>query len=369
MRQFTYTYSSEMFCSHGLCTFVPQAKFFHPTMGFTEFHGPGLFQDLDHLGYSKKFTDFFKGAISFRHSVKIFFPEIKKGLIFLDKLKYRAVSKNENPILNYEIVKDDKYEDYIEIKDHLVEFEVIVSADFGKKISPEELVEIVCERMEFLLFNQRISIALHKGNMTIVPYVISYDTVYPIEFAKQTTKSSNLVANSGLNFGFVLLENEKNYFEKKGFSCDEVDSSLLDTAFIKSQIDTKLSKGEVDLHNVTTCSENYYLLTLPKTLFTKTDKKNFIPIFNPEIAMNCCDYIKAKLCSPYAKQYKIPSISECPKSCPKSDAETACKQVYKYEVINKAIIGYVTFSLLDWKKLDEFAKIIKPKEQDYIEEV
>lgn len=199
MRQFNYFYSSHIENKHGFFTFIPHANFFHPYFGFAEIgynYGPAP--------YLPAINFFHSNNISFSHKVKVFFPEIRTGVIYIDKIKY---SIDSNPIdeakISYEVKKNSHYYDFVEIKNHIAEFEVEITVKH-KYSGIYHPIEVKCDYIDILLYKQRISITETQSSIKMVPYLSMHKTDYPLGYLNYNSDAIIHMRNTTLTYDFVF---------------------------------------------------------------------------------------------------------------------------------------------------------------------
>ena len=349
---------------HGFVNMVPDAKMLHPYIGFSGYHGYPTFQTSSSPGYSQNFCALFtdKDQI-FTHSVKMFFPEIKHGVLFVDKVKYSVEKSEEDDVsISSRVILDGKYEEYAVIEDFVAEFTIEISVSFGKRCSITSPVEIFCDYVDVYVQNQRISLTMHDNNLLFIPYAMSYRTEFPPEVARLDSKSTNVVVNTDLTYGFILNEEAKNKLESKGFSAHELDSTMLDTKKLVMGIINDESGNSEDYGlSIGTITNSFkgvskkYIMLLPQSIFPDKMELTGLPVFDSEQNMKCCDYRKFGWCSPYFKIYDVDIPASCaPHSC---DPYPICKDTPQYEVRNKVIDGYLILADKTWDELDKLAGV------------
>ncbi len=365
MRQFNYKYRSFMRNRHGFVNMVPDAKFLHPYIGFSGYHGHPTFQTKNNPAYSQNFCSLFtESPRVFTHDVKIFFPEIKHGVLSVDSIKYSHDAHADDEVnIKAKVIEAGKYEEYFVINDFTAEFTIEITVDFGPRGSILHPVEVFCDFIDVYVQNQLISLTVHDNNLLFVPYVISYSTDFPLEVARLDSESTNIVVSTDLSYGFIINEASKKKMEDKGFNSARLDMVLLDT---KKMVDNTIgaeSENSEDfglpfdevINSYSGVSEKYLIL-LPQSIFPDKMSLSGLPIFNSEINMKCCDYKKAGWCTPYFGIYDIPYISgECaPDMCLDED----CIDTPQYEVRNKVIDGYMILAEKSWDELDRLAGVL-----------
>ncbi len=176
MRQFNYFYTSYIKNKHGFFTFVPHANFFHPYFGFADI---GVYiSKTNPIGKETPYQDlikyFHENKLTFTQKVKIFFPEIRNGMVYVDKIKYSVDAGTIDEIkINYKVVKNSEYYDYVPIKNHIADFEIEIEVD-QKYSGIHEPVEIKCDYIDLLLYKQRISITQTNSSIKMVPYLFAH---------------------------------------------------------------------------------------------------------------------------------------------------------------------------------------------------
>lgn len=365
MRQFNYKYRSFMKNRHGFVNMVPDAKMLHSYMGFSGYHGHPTFQTKSSPGYSQNFCQLFTEQDQvFIHTVKMFFPEIKHGVASVDKVKY-SVDKSEDDEVNISsrVIFGGKYEEYAIIDDFIAEFKIEISINFGKRGSITSPAEIFCDFIDVYVHNQRISLTVHDNNLLFIPYAMSYRTEFPPEVARLDSRSTNIVVNSDITYGFILNEASKDKFESKGFTVASLDGTLLDT----KKMATNITENEVGNGNdfgldIGSVFDSYggvsskYIMLLPQSIFPDKMTLTGLPIFDSEKNMECCKYRAAGWCTPYFKIYDVDIPDDCaPHECPD---ESPCKDTPQYEVRNKVIDGYLILADKSLEELDNMAGVL-----------
>lgn len=206
-RMYKYFYSSFMMNKHGFFTFYPHAKWFHPYFGFFDIGFP--------TGkYGEYYNYFLNNKLTFKHYVKIYFPEIKEGVIYINKIKY---SLNANPIddvkINYKLNTNSDYLDYVEIKDHIAEFNIDIELD-KNYIGLMYPVEIYCDYIDIKLFEQTISIVDTASPIRIIPYLVAYKTNEPIYYLRVDSNATLNLNNINLTYTLLLPKESKNFISK-----------------------------------------------------------------------------------------------------------------------------------------------------------
>ena len=216
MRQFNYFYTSFIENKHGFFTFIPHANMFHPYFG------------LGDIGFNGEYNPYlpliklFHGKnISFKHTIKIFFPEIREGYIYVDKLKY---SVNTNPIdgaeISYNIEKNSEYSDYVPIKNHIAEFKIniVVKTKYSGIWYP---INVSCDYVDILLFQQRISITETQSSIKMIPYLGAYHTDKPLFYLTSSAKSVVNMRNTTLTYDVLLPKESAEELAKYNFQVSE----------------------------------------------------------------------------------------------------------------------------------------------------
>jgi len=355
---------------HGFVNMVPDAKMLHPYIGFSGYHGYPTFQTGVSPNYSSDFCRIFtEEARVFTHSVKMFFPEIKHGVLSVDSLHYSIDKSDEDDVtVTSRVVLDGKYEEYAVINDFTAEFDVEITVSFGERGSLLHPAEVYCDFIDVYVHNQRISLTVHDNNLLFIPYAMSYRTEFPPEVARLDSKSTNLVANTDLSYGFVLNKTSMEKMKEKGFSSAKLDSILLDTKKKVMNVTNKqvgggdgFGLGIADVMDVHTGVSEKYVLLLPQSIFPDRMELTGLPIFNSEKNMKCCEYREAGWCTPYFEIYDVESIyPECP---PAECRNEICKDTPQYEVRNKVIDGYLILADKTWEELDDLAGVLNKEKR------
>ena len=341
---------------------VPDAKMLHPYMGFSGHHGYPTFQTESNPGYSQNFCALFqRGDHVFSHNVKMFFPEIKHGVISVDEVKYSIeASEHDDVTVTSKVVFGGKYEEYAVINDFTAEFEIEITVNFGARWSITEPVEIFCDFIDVYVHNQRISLTVHDNNLLFVPYAMSYKTGFPPEVARLDSKSMNIVSNTDVSYGFILNTASKNKMEAKGFDCAKLDGTFLDTKkLVMNVTDKEVSNSESFGLPIGGLADAYsgvtdkHILLLPQAIFPDRMTLSGIPIFNSEVNMKCCGYRNLGWCTPYFEIYDVNAHPECkPSAC----VDGVCIDTPQYEVRNKVIDGYLILADKSWDELDALSR-------------
>jgi len=212
-RQFSYQYKSYIENKHGFFTFLPNGKIFHPYFGL-----PTLGRWYrDAIGNPQEYDKFYKcfnHSYTFKHTVKMYFPEIKKGVVYVDKINYSVDSDPEDEIsIDFKVNCNSDYEDYVEIKHHIAEFEIDITMNTIYK-SPLHPVTINCDYIDVLLFDQKISITETTNSIKIVPYIYAHHTNEPLVDATRTNTSSTTMTNNSLTYTIGLKKESNDYVKK-----------------------------------------------------------------------------------------------------------------------------------------------------------
>jgi hypothetical protein len=350
---------------HGFVNMLPHAKFLHPVMGWSGFHGPAIFQTRSNPNYSQNFCALIaSGKYVYKHHVKMFFPEIRKGMLLVDKLKY-SIDKSESDTveLSTKVIVDGKFEEYVSIDDFIAEFTVEISLSFGERGSITAPVEIYCDFIDIYIHNQKISLTVHDNNLLFIPYLMSYRADFPPEVARLDNKSLNLELNSSLSYGFIMNEDAKEKFEEKGFSPVSIDTVLLDTKKLKEALvhdignsgSFSINRNPVDIFTSMDTVSKKFAMLLPQAIFPDRMTLSGLPIFDSDIVMPCCGYWKLGLCSPYLPRYGVKVPAQCsPFPCD----SPPCEDQPQYEVRNRCIDGYMLLAEKDFEYLDREAGLL-----------
>jgi len=344
MRQFNYKYKSYLKNRHGFVNMVPDAKLLHDYMGISGKYGMPVFQTPGAKFYGELFCDIFKdNKRTFQHKVKMFFPEIKHGVISIDKIQYSMESDPVDDVsMEYRLIQNGKYEEYYVIDDFVVEFEIEVSVSFGKRNSITKPVEIFCDYIDVYVHNQLISLTVHDNNILFVPYAMSYRLDMPPEAARNETDSSNMTVNTDLSYGFILNKASRDKMEEKGFKTTEMDMLLLDSKkkiqglkedVVDNPMDTGIP-GPLVAKRHSGVSKKY-MISLPESIFPDRMTYSGLPIFNSENCLSCCDVKKLGWCSVHFKPYGLPMSSPCPPPAPPCGEK--CSKFTRYTVRNRLI--------------------------------
>ena len=220
MRQFNYFYSSYIENKHGFFTFWPHANLFHPLFGIANigYNPIDLSSDRPYASIAS-----YCGSTTqkFVHKVQIFFPEIREGFIYIDKIKYHV---NSNPIddvrIDYKLHKNSKYYDYVQIKNHLATFEleIIVDTAYGGVFHP---IEVTCDYIDILIHQQRISITETQSSVKIVPYISGHHTDEPMYYLNPSDKAITHMKNTTPTYQILLPKESGKFIEQFGVNLTE----------------------------------------------------------------------------------------------------------------------------------------------------
>ena len=258
MRQFNYFYSSYIENHHGFFTFIPHANLFHPFFGLAD-----IGFKYDYYPYLDIIKWFYDNPLKFKHTVKIFFPEIKYGLIYIDKIKYSVNSSSkDNAKISYVVKKNSNYLDYVEIKDHIAEFEVEIEV-FTKYTGIFEPIIVSCDYIDVLLFNQRISITEHQGSIKMIPYLSSHHSEALLYYVTYANKATIHNRNTTLTYNIILPPESAKELEKYNLKTTEIMS-----VFNPLEGGKRLYLLQADAFSLKYAPEKY------------SEKRNVIPMIN-----------------------------------------------------------------------------------------
>lgn len=283
MRQFSYLYKSYMINKHGYYTYLPHAKLFHPYFGMETI---GTFYDswaLYHHDWIKFFKDNYSTIgkknkkLEFRQKVKIFFPEVRKGVVYLDKLSFTVDSDPIDEVsVSYRIETNSKLYDYIEIKHHLAEFEIVYETD-REYLGLNKPFEIKCDYIDLMLFNQRISITITENTIKCVPYVAAYKTDTPMFYLERFNTSATEMTNTSLKYTLIFDESAKEFLSK------------FNTQLI--QVRPYMNPGRTTTNKYYLCDINAYSTKFALSTYMidkQKDDPNFLPMFSNESILDTC---------------------------------------------------------------------------------
>ncbi len=375
MRQFTYKYKSYMKNRHGFVNMIPHAKFLHPYMGFSGADANPVFRRLPYVDYSRSFCNtFLSSTMVFEHKVKLFFPEIKHGVIAVDSIKYSIDKEEETDdvTITYKLIESPKYKEYYVIDDFSVEFIIEISVDFGKRGSITAPVTVFCNFIDIYVHNQKISIITHDNNLVFIPYFMSYKTDFPPEVARLDTDFANIAVNSDLQYGFIVDGKSHGKLDKLGIKQSEINMELLNTKKrIMGVISDAGNDGGVYLNRESISAysgvSKKYVFMLPQAIFPDKTTLHGLPVFDSEMCSSCCDHWGYVWDSAYFTQYEIPIPPKLylPVPCPKTPVP--CQEMAQYEIRNRVIDGYLIFADKSWAELDALGTAIKNSEKQRID--
>lgn len=216
MRQFNYFYSSYIKNKHGFLTFVPHANIFHPYFGFAEIGYNG-----EKIPYLNLLNLFRNNKLLFIQKVKVFFPEIREGLVYVDKIKY---SIDSNPIdeakVTYKLIKNSDYLDYVPIKNHLAEFEIeiIVDTKYSGIWYP---VVVSCDYIDLLIHQERISLTETQSEIKLIPYLGAHHTDLPLLYVNSGAETIEHMRNNALTYQVILPKESAEYLYKYNYKPTE----------------------------------------------------------------------------------------------------------------------------------------------------
>jgi len=281
MRQFKYEYKSFMVNKHGFFSFIPHAKMFHPYYGLRYI---GAYYGTEALYYNFIIDEIKKRwQIPFTHKIKMFFPEIKNGVLYVDKIKYSVHSDPLDDIkLLYSVVNNSNYLDYVEIKDHIAEFEIQLKID-KEYMGLNYPVEITCDYIDILLFEQRISITITDNTFKLVPYLGAYRTNFPLFYLPKQELVTTEMTNEFLKYTFVLTPESNDFVKKFNMFTSEVKPMY--TAFDKTE-----QQDSVFLTNISADAANYAMDV--SQIHIESDNEDFYPIISNESYLSAVQHCK-----------------------------------------------------------------------------
>jgi len=343
MRQFNYFYTSFMENKHGFISLIPHAKVFHPYFGL---------YDIGYNGYApklkpyKRIIDFFhKTSLQFKHKVKIFFPEIRKGMIYIDKIKYSVVS---NPIdevsIKHSISKNTEFLDYVPIENHIAEFEIDIEV-FTKYSGVHYPIEIHCDYIDILLYKQRISLTETVQTIKIIPYFGVHHTDNPLKYLNYDSQAIISMKNTNLTYTVTMPVENASFLDKIRYPYTEAKSvySLIDkgTKIILINLDAFITDYAAE-------SNSYF-----------SDSLRTWPLLNDEWMIDSCSICTLRIQSlwyttVYDKNFTYEDGS--------FEAKCNCNKIYPTSDTR----GYVWYKIfndysLSEKELTHKARLVLPK--------
>lgn len=375
MRQFAYRYRSYMKNRHGFVNMVPHAKFLHPYMGFSGADSEPVFRTGSKDEYSKTFCSaFINSDMTFEHKVKLFFPEIKHGVVSVSDVKYSVENEDENDDVSfsYKVIEGPKYKEYFVIEDFSVEFTIEITVDFGDRNSVVSPTTILCDFIDIYVHNQKITITTHDNSLLFIPYLISYRTDFPPEIARLDTDFKNVAVNSDQQYGFIVDDLSYDKLLELKLDPSMIDLGLLNTKKrITGMISDAGNEGGSFLDATSIAAYGgvgkKYMFTLPQAIFPDKMTLNGLPVFDSELSSSCCKHHGKAWGSAYFKQYEvpIPAKIEMPIEC--EDTPPECQEMTAYEIRNKVIDGYILFSEKTWDELDRLSSAIANSEKQRVD--
>ncbi len=375
MRQFGYSYRSYMKNRHGFVNMVPHAKFLHSYMGFSGADSDPVFRTGANKTYSADFcAAFIATNRTFEHKVKLFFPEIKHGVVSVSDVKYSADNESEDDDVSfsYQVAEGPKYKEYYVIDNFTVEFTIEITVDFGERRSIVAPTTIFCDFIDIYVHNQKITISTHDNVLLFIPYLMSYKTDFPPEVARLDTDFKNTTVNSDQQYGFIVDELSHEKLSNLRLDPSMIDLGLLNTKKrVMGMINDAGNEGGsfLDYTSIGAYAGigKKYIFTLPQAIFPDKMTLNGLPIFNSEINSSCCTHYGKKWGSAYFDQYEIPIPAEIPEPIECDKTPPKCQEMTQYEIRNKVIDGYILFSEKTWDELDRLNSAIAISEKQRID--
>jgi len=342
---------------------MPHAKMFHPYAGMDGTFGQPIWRTKNSPNYAQSFLSQFVGKEwVFEHKIKLFFPEIKTGVLLVSELGYSADFNEDDKVsIDYIVKKGDNYEEYIEINDFIAEINIDIKVKFGRS-GLSFPGSISCNFVDIYLFDQKISIITHENNLTFAPYYMPYQTDFPFELARGEVNFENLTSNIERKYGFIIPIETMEFLKGKGFKTSEINTDILNVEMYPDDIRDKFQYGRENNDEagiLTARMYKKYQVILPMNIFPKLGYLGSeLPIFNSEKCMKCCDYWKQgggnMLANKLFKLHSPSTPNAEPFPCPPSGP---CKEEYQYETRNKLINTFMRISDMTWEYLDDRASI------------
>lgn len=363
MRQFNYFYKSYMKNEHGFLNLMPHAKWFHPIMGMDETFGETIWRTPARM-YGTEFIKYFKNKeLKFKHRVKLFFPEIKTGVLIIGDIGYSYYAVGDDEVsIDYRVVPDANYQEYIEINDFIASFDIEIIVKF-KKHSIESPVKVMCDNIDLYLFDQKISLTVHENELLFVPYYMSYQTDNPVEIAKSESGTENLTSNTERKFGFIISDETREFLEGIGIKSSKLNMHAQEADIIKETLRYELLEyGKPHSSNLIVKSSDKYIFSLPMSIFPHNGAlgRAYIPIFDSEKCMPCCVYYPlggGNLLASAIFGTHTPTVPHNPPSPPPCKRPTSpCLREDQYTIRNKLVNKMVSLCDMTWEMLDEKAK-------------
>lgn len=222
MRQFNYFYSSYIINKHGFFTFIPHANMFHPFFGYREIGFNG-----DYACFNPYMNFFTTHKMGFKQQVEIFFPEIRTGVIYIDKIQYRIDANTKDDVkIDYKVKKNSKYYDYVEIDNHIAKFEIdiIVDTEYTGIWHP---ITVSCDYIDILLFQQRISITETQSEIKMIPYLTAYHLDQPLFYLELDKTAISHMKNTTPQYNVILPEDAGDELKKYAYVPSEAESKYV----------------------------------------------------------------------------------------------------------------------------------------------
>ena len=366
MRQFNYFYSSYIKNKHGFLTFIPHANIFHPYFGFAE------------IGYNGNLTPYLKllnlfneNKLSFIQKVKVFFPQIREGVVYIDKIKYGIDS---NPIdevkVEYKVIKNSDYLDYVPITNHIAEFEVeiIVDSKYSGLWYP---ASISCDYIDLLLHQERISLTEIQSDIKLIPYFGAHHTDSPLLYINSGADTIDHMRNNSLTYQVMIPSESAEFLRKYNYKPTEYLSRMsLDNPGAKFSMIT--IEAFITNYAIEDGAENY---SDCPNIYKKEDevlKSDFLPMLNDTWFTDTLTTCKAKATSfwyttIYDMNWKDYDLPNC--MCPDDEHPYTADQTRGY-VWYKVIHNYKeTDATLTSMALSQVPKVlVKAYREYYIKE-
>lgn len=364
MRQFNFFYTSYLKNKHGFINMMPHAKLFHPYAGLDGTFGEPLWRTKKSPSYGTDFLNAFKGKTwTYEHKIKMFFPEIRNGVILVSEIGYSADFNVDDKVsVDYKVLKGDNYEEYIEINDFIAEINIEIEVTFGRH-GLSFPGSINCNFVDIYLFDQKISIVTHSNNLLFAPYYMPYQTDFPFELSRAETDFGNLTSNVERKYGFIIPLETQELFDDIGINTSKIDTEILNVEMYKDAIRSKFQQGKEDDDEASVLMarkyEKYQVL-LPMNIFPQNGYLNAeLPIFNSEKCMSCCQYWKqggGNYLTTRLFDLHSPTVpGAAPDKCPDSGP---CPEEYQYETRNKLVNTFLRISDMTWDFLDDRAGVV-----------
>ena len=342
---------------------MPHAKLFHSYAGLDGVSGQTMWRTKNDGNYGTSFLNYFKEKQwKYTHKIKMFFPEIRSGLLMVAGVQYSPdFNEDDKVTVTSEVKKGDNFNEYIEIEDFTAEIEIDIIVKFGRH-GLSYPGSINCDFVDIYLFDQKISLITHTNTLLFVPYYMPYQTDFPFELARQEANYANLTSNIERKYGFVIPLESVDILDDIGFSSEKLSVEILDVdkgrdhMLDPSNYNGERYKEESDMF---ARSREKYIITFPMNIFPRLGEfGSELPVFDSEKCSPCCFYkgagggnlLASKPWKTFAPTTPDAEPSECYPGTP-------CKEEYQYEIRNKLINSFMRIADYTWAKLDGLVEI------------